>query len=132
MPSFNGHTITCSDTNTPSVGKGVVAALHHPSTSLDRALKIQSFVATPHQILSAFENQTGTQWTTEYTPLDTLRAAEERLWSEGSPLATAATLRRIWGEGGTLYEATDNGSIGLGDVESLEGAVGGAIRRAEA
>lgn len=113
-----------------SVGKGVVAALRHPDASLDRVLKIQSFVATPRQILAVFEAHTRKQWTVEYTSLDGLRAAEERLWAEGSPRATAATLRRIWGEGGTLYEGTDNEGIGL-EVEGLEDAVGAAVRRSE-
>lgn len=117
---------------TYSVGKGVVAALRHPDASVDRALKIQSFVATPNEILAAFEKQTGAQWTVEYSSLDKLRAVEERLWAEGKPIATGATLRRIWGEGGTLYERTDNEDIGLGadEVESLEDAVRGAVQKA--
>ncbi|MBE3048919.1 hypothetical protein IMZ48_41760 [Candidatus Bathyarchaeota archaeon] len=116
-----------------SVGKGVVAALRHPEAALDRALKIQSFVATPNEILAAFEKQTGAQWAAEYSSLDTLRAVEEKLWAEGSPIATAATLRRIWGEGGTLYEETDNASIGLvdGELEGLGDAVRGAVARSE-
>ena len=116
-----------------SVGKGVVAALRHPEAALDRALKIQSFVATPNEILAEFEKQTGAKWMAEYTSLDTLRAVEKKLWAEGSPLATAATLRRIWGEGGTLYEETDNASIGLveGELEGLGDAVRGAVRRSE-
>ena len=116
-----------------SVGKGVVAALRHPDAALDRALKIQSFVVTPKQILAAFEKQTGAQWTAEYSSLDKLRAVEDKLWAEGAPLATAATLRRIWGDGGTLYEKTDNEAIGLGNdqLESLEDAVRRATEKSE-
>lgn len=112
-----------------SVGKGVVAALRHPDAALDRALKIQSFVATPNEILAAFEKHTGAKWAVEYSSLDKLRELEERLWAEGDPGATLATLRRIWGEGATLYEVTDNGSIGLEDgvVESLDDAVRRAV-----
>lgn len=115
-----------------SVGKGVVAALRHPSASLDKAIKIQSFVASPNEILAAFERHTGgAKWTVEYTPLDKLRAVEEKLWEEGSPLATPSTLRRIWGEGGTLYEKTDNEAIGLGggDLEGLDDVVRAAVEK---
>lgn len=111
-----------------SVGKGVVAALRHPDASLDRALKIQSFVATPNEILAVFEKHTGAKWTVEYSSLGKLRELEKRLWAGGDPTATLVTLRRIWGEGATLYDVTDNEALGLTDgvVESLDDAVKGA------
>lgn len=115
---------------TRSVGKGVVAALRHPDAARDRALKIQSFVVTPNEILAAFEKHTGAKWNVEYSSLEKLRELEERLWADGDPGATLATLRRIWGEGATLYKATDNGAIGLGDgvVESLDDVVKSAVQ----
>lgn len=121
------------DSSAFSVGKGVVATLRHPEAALGRAVKIQSFAVSPREILAAFEKQTGgTPWTAEYTPLDRLREKEEQLWKDGNPLATLATLRRIWAEGGTLYEKTDNEAIGLvgQDLESLDDAVRGAVKEA--
>ncbi|KAI0454945.1 hypothetical protein F5B21DRAFT_217171 [Xylaria acuta] len=119
-------------TSMPDVGKLLVAALRHPTEAEGKALKVQSFVATPLEIVREFEKQTGEEWTTEYTPNQALRELETRLWDGNNPLATAATLRRIWAEGGTLYEKTDNEKLGLAlqDMESLAEVVGRAISEA--
>ncbi|KAI8948840.1 hypothetical protein F4801DRAFT_435991 [Xylaria longipes] len=119
-------------TSMPDVGKLLVAALHHPTEAKGQALKVQSFAATPLEILREFEKQTGAEWTTEHTSNQGLRELEARLWAENKPLATAATLRRIWAEGGTLYEKTDNEKLGLAprDMESLSEVVGRAIGEA--
>jgi hypothetical protein len=115
-----------------SVGKGVVAALRHPEACPhQKAIKIQSFVATPQEILDAFRKQTSGPWAdVQHSTLEQVGALEKRLWEEGRPEATIVTLRRIWAEGGTLYEKTDNEAIGLGqgDMESLEDVVGRAVR----
>lgn len=80
---------------------------------MSRALKVKSFVTTPKAVLAEFERRTGPGWTVSYTPLDDLRRLEERLVSENSPAATGVTLRRIWSQGGTLYDKWDNADIGL-------------------
>ncbi|KAF6831261.1 isoflavone reductase family protein [Colletotrichum plurivorum] len=115
------------------VGKTLVASLRHPDASFNKALKVQSFVATPKEILAEFEKQTGAKWEVSYSPLQTLKGAEEKAWAEGVPFATIFTLRRIWAEGGTLYDKTDNESIGVGpkDVETLEIAVQRALGKTE-
>ncbi|KAH7159455.1 NmrA-like family-domain-containing protein [Dactylonectria estremocensis] len=112
-------------TTMPDVGKAVVAALRHPQESFDKALKVQSFVVTPKQILAEFEKQTGEQWNVSYSSLETLKQAEQKAWEEGKGYATSYTLRRIWAEGGTLYEKTDNAVIGLKDseLETLKDAI---------
>lgn len=113
-----------------SVGKAVVAALRHPEASFNKALKVQSFVVTPKQILAEFEKQVGgPKWTVTSYTLQELKDAEEKAWSEGNPDATSYTLRRIWSEGGTLYEKTDNESIGLDNsqLETLEDGVKRAL-----
>jgi hypothetical protein len=109
----------------PSVGKFVVAALQHPDQSYGKALRVQSFVVTPKQVLAEYEKQTGAKWTVESTPLDEIRKLEAKLWEEGKPTATSITLRRIWAEGGTLYDKNDNEVVGVkeGDADSLETAV---------
>ncbi|KAH6887619.1 hypothetical protein B0T10DRAFT_73761 [Thelonectria olida] len=117
-------------TTMPDVGKALVAALQHPEASFNKALKVQSFVVTPKQILAEFEKQTGGEsWDVSYTPLQKLKDAEREAWNEGKPYATTFTLRRIWSEGGTLYESTDNRSIGLeeSDLETLETSVHRAL-----
>ena len=113
-----------------SVGKAVVAALRHPQASFNKALKIQSFVVTPKDILAEFEKQTGgEQWSVVSYTLQQLRDAEQSAWGQGKPYAVGYTLRRIWAEGATLYEKTDNESIGLreSDLESLEDSVKRAL-----
>ncbi|KAI8630052.1 hypothetical protein F5Y19DRAFT_69829 [Xylariaceae sp. FL1651] len=116
-------------TSMPDVGKLLVAALQHPEEAMDKVLKVQSFVTTPNEILREFEKQTGAAWTVEYTSGQKLREVETQWWDDGNPLATAATLRRIWAEGGTLYQQTDNGRLGLAakDMETLSTVIGRTI-----
>ncbi|KAI1151003.1 hypothetical protein F4825DRAFT_377602 [Nemania diffusa] len=119
-------------TSMPDVGKLLVAALRNPDHAKGKALKVQSFVTTPLEIVREFEKQTGEGWAVEHTSNQELRDLETRLWNDGTPFATAATLRRIWAEGGTLYEKTDNENLGLApdDMESLAKVVGRAISEA--
>lgn len=107
----------------------MVATLRHPEQSYGKALKVQSFVVTPKQVVAEYEKQTGAKWTVSSTPLDDIRKLEAKLWEEGNPRATSVTLRRIWAEGGTLYEKNDNEVIGVkdGDADSLEVAVKRAL-----
>jgi hypothetical protein len=59
--------------------------------------------------------------------LEKARELERQAYASGTPAATYFTLRRIWGEGGTLYEKRDNGLIDGEDTETLEDAVKVAI-----
>ncbi|EER26197.1 hypothetical protein D8B26_003462 [Coccidioides posadasii str. Silveira] len=121
-------------TTMDDVGKLVVAALLHPTAARNRALKVNSFTTTPAEILHEFERQTGGQgWdNVTYTPLDELRKLEEDAWKNGPPgRATVLTLRRIWTEGGTLYEKRDNEIIGEPQMATLEQAVSQAIKEQE-
>lgn len=103
------------------MGKLCVAALQHPEASVGKALKVNSFEATPKQVLAEYERQTGTKWTVSYVPLGKIIEVENKLWEEQHPKATVMTLRRIWAEGGTLYTKTDNEALGLEpeDMESM-------------
>lgn len=111
------------------VGKLVVAALLHPEEARDRAVKVNSFTATPKEIVAEFEKQTGGEpWSVSYTSLDDLKQLEQQAWADKEPLAGPLTLRRIWTEGGTLYEKRDNGRIGREDgLDDLSSAVKQAI-----
>ncbi|KAJ7482687.1 hypothetical protein FB451DRAFT_1235861 [Mycena latifolia] len=103
------------------VGKSVVASLRNPEAAFDKALKVQSFVVTPNEVLAEYEKQTGAKWKVTRTPLDAIKELEAKSWAEGNPKATGVTLRRIWGEGGTLYAKNDNEVVGLKeeDMEPL-------------
>ncbi|KAK5120742.1 hypothetical protein LTR85_006100 [Meristemomyces frigidus] len=117
-----------SFTTMPDLGKLLVASLRHPQVGRNGALKVNSFTATPHQIVAEFEKQTGAKWTVSYTPLEELKRLEQQAWQEKDPMATIYTLRRIWTEGGTLYEKRDNGLIDAEDMETLEVAVSRALQ----
>jgi hypothetical protein len=110
------------------VGKLVVGALEHPDASKNATLIVNSFTATPDEILAEFEKQTGgSKWDVKYTSLEDLKKAEEKAWSEGTPVATIYTLKRIWTEGGTLYNDSDNGKIGSPKMETLAEQVRQAV-----
>ncbi|KAL4740264.1 hypothetical protein BDV11DRAFT_204455 [Aspergillus similis] len=115
--------VACAD-----VGKFVVHTLTHWDKARGRALKLNSFTTTPNDIVAEFEKQTGDKWSVEYTSLEQLKQYEKEAWEKGEPDATALTLRRIWTEGGTLYERRDNEDIGAEDTTTLEEAVNGAIK----
>lgn len=109
------------------VGKLLVAALLRPEVSKKRTLKVNSFYATPKEILIEFEKQSGKKWDVSYTSLERLSELENELWEAGSPLGTMATLKRIWAEGSTIYEKTDNDVLGNPPMETLEDQVRQAI-----
>lgn len=112
------------------VGKLVVAALLHPEEARNRALKVNSFTTTPNEIVAEFEKQTGNQrWNVSFTSLERLKEIEEQAWAKDDPKAGVVTLKRIWTEGGTLYDHRDNGLIGMEDsMDSLADAVSQAIK----
>ncbi|OQU98972.1 hypothetical protein CLAIMM_04680 [Cladophialophora immunda] len=118
-----------SFTTMNDVGKLVVLALLHPEASRNKALRVNSFTATDAQILAEFEKQLGGEsFRVSYTGLKELKRLENEAWHTSNPLATLITLRRIWAEGGTLYEGRDNAVIEGGDVvETLEDAVADAV-----
>jgi nucleoside-diphosphate-sugar epimerase len=104
-----------SFTTMRDVGRLLVAALQTPTNSSQRILKVNSFTTTGKETVAEFEKQTGSKWDVSYTPLDQLKKLEEQAWEEDWPSKTPLTLRRIWTEGGTLYENRDNGKIGFDD-----------------
>ncbi|KAK5033548.1 hypothetical protein LTS07_003853 [Exophiala sideris] len=122
--------IKTSYTTMRDVGKLVTLAALHPDASRNKALKVNSFTATNLEILQEFEKQTGSKWKVSYTSMDQLKKIEKEAWSSGTPMATGATLRRIWAEGGTLYEKRDNHLIEAENiVDTLEDAVAEAIKQ---
>ena len=101
----------------------------HPDESAYRILRVNSFTTTPLEIIAEFEKQTGgDKWEVDHVPLKELRELENEAWDGNNPMATIYTLRRIWAEGGTLYEERDNGKIGANDMETLEETVRKAVK----
>jgi len=122
-----------SFTTMKDVGRLLVAALHTPFTPTsssnpnERILKVNSFTTTPSTIVAEFESQTNSKWNVNYTPLEEVKKREKEAWENKSPVATLFTLRRIWAEGGTLYDERDNGKIGEPETETLEEQVAKAV-----
>jgi hypothetical protein len=116
-------------TNGCSVGRLLVASLQHPEASRNRALIVNSFTTTPDDILAEFEKQTGGKWQVKYTSLDELRAFEKQASEQGNQHVGGFILRRIWTEGGTLYEKRDNDLIGPVKLDSLTDVVGEIIKK---
>ncbi|KAI0002654.1 isoflavone reductase family protein [Xylariaceae sp. FL0662B] len=114
-------------TTMADVGRLLVAVLLHPEASDNRALKVNSYTTTPNEILAEFERQTESKWDVSFTPLADLKILERVAWESGNPLGTLYTLRRIWTEGSTLYEQTDNAALGLSKTDTLEMSVQEAI-----
>lgn len=93
------------------VGRFVVAALLQQQhgdggddVTKNRALRVNSFTTTPHELLAEFERQTGGEkWQVGYTSVEEL----ERLERENP----VVTLRRIWTSGKTLYAKGDNDEL---------------------
>jgi nucleoside-diphosphate-sugar epimerase len=116
-----------SFTTERDVGRLLVAALTTPTNENERILKVNSFTVTPKEVLAEFEKQTGAKWEVSYTSLEKLKKTEQEAGEKDSPLKTAYTLRRIWTEGGTLYEQSDNSKIGFEDAETVKAQVKEAI-----
>lgn len=115
-------------TTMADVGRLLVAAVLHPSAEEHKILIVNSFTATPNEIVAEFEKQTGAKWDVSYTSLEKLKEIEKAAWEAGEGWATGATLRRIWTEGGTLYDRPrDNALIGDPKVETLQDQVGQII-----
>ena len=68
-------------------------------------------------------------WTVDYTSLEDLKAFEKWAYDTGAPYAGGITLRRIWTEGGTLYEKNDNDLIGPVKLETLSEVVSQIIKK---
>jgi hypothetical protein len=100
----------------------------HPEESRNRALKVNSFTTTPSKIVAEFERQTKVEkWSVSYTPLEKVHAMEKQAYADKNPKSTLFTLRRIWAEGGTLYEKRDNAIIDGEETDDLSDAVRVAI-----
>jgi hypothetical protein len=96
---------------------------------MNRALKVQSFVASLDEIVAEFERQTLQKWDISRFSQAELREHEKKQWEDKNPNAPLYTLRRIWIEGGTLYNETDNEAIGVTETESLENVVANEIKK---
>ena len=125
---YDGDT-PVSMTNMTDVGKLLVAALKHPNVSRNRALMVNSFTASPNEIIKEFQAQTGNRWNVNYVPREKFVQLEKDAYEKDSPIKTVFTLRRIWADGKTLYKSRDNEELGFTDAQTLEQAVKQSIEQ---
>ncbi|KAJ5677677.1 uncharacterized protein N7477_003310 [Penicillium maclennaniae] len=121
-------------TTMKDVGTLVLATLLHATPeSRNRPLCVNSFTTTPAEIQAEFERQTtGKPWDdVSRTSVERLRELETAAWEGGNPAATVFTLRRIWTEGGTLYDQRANGLIGEPKMTTLQEVVANEIKRVD-
>jgi len=123
-----GHEKISLTTNR-DVGRLLVASLKKPEQSRNRALIVNSFTTTPYEILGEFEKQTGSKWEIQFTSLEELKKLEAEAWEKGLPFAAGFTLKRIWTEGGTLYDKTDNDVLAPVELDSLADIVRETIQK---
>ncbi|KAI8939738.1 hypothetical protein NX059_003483 [Plenodomus lindquistii] len=119
-----------SFTTMKDVGRLLVAALNTPAATHKRVVKVNSFTTIGKQVPAELEKQTNTKWHVTFTTLEELKKYEKEAWERKDPLATVFTLRRIWTEGGTLYDERNNDSVGFeGQEETLEEQVDKPIKK---
>lgn len=117
-----------SFTTMRDTGRFVAAALKNLKDTRNRVLIVNDFTTTPREIVAEYERQTGAKWNVSITSLDELKKLEADGWAKGDPMAGAATLKRIWTQGGTLYDHRDNGLLGMEQgLDTLQDAVRDAI-----
>jgi nucleoside-diphosphate-sugar epimerase len=109
-----------SFTSMADVGKLAVAAMLAPEASRNATLIVNSFTCTPAEIADEYQKQTGEKWDVSTTSLAKLKELEKEAYEKKHPAATVFTLRRIWTEGGTLYDYRDNEKLGDVQLETLE------------
>ena len=113
-----------SFTTMRDVGRLLVAALKTPTTDQERVLRVNSFTTSGKEALVEFEKQSGVKWHVSLTSLEELKELEQQAWEQDWPSKTPLTLRRIWTEGGTLYDTRDNNKIGFDEgLETLQDQV---------
>lgn len=88
---------------------------------------MNSFTTTPNEIIDEYAKQVGAKFEVQYTSLDELKRLEQENWEKVGLAATGWILRRIWTEGGTLYETRDNERIEFTTTETLATVVARAI-----
>lgn len=119
-----------SFTTMKDVGRLLVAALKTQTMDQERVLRVNSFTTSSKEALVEFEKQSGAKWDVSLTSLEELKELEQQAWGQDWPSKTPLTLRRIWTEGGTLYDTRDNDKIGFDEgLETLQDQIRNTIAK---
>ncbi|CAF1357948.1 unnamed protein product [Didymodactylos carnosus] len=124
-----------SGTTLSSIGKAVVAVIHHPELTLNRRIYIADVTATQQQALDLFEKYTGTKWTVKHTSTEDEFKRGAELFAKGDFAQGAhGYLMAVAfnGQGACNFEGkTSNKALGIESI-SLEQIIKEAAERKKA
>ena len=121
-----------SGTTLPSVGKAVVAVLHHPELTQNKRIYIADATFTQQQALALFEKYTGTTWTVKQVSTEDSFKEGAEAFAKGdiSRGAHAYIMAVVYnGQGAARFDdKTSNQALGLESIP-LERIVKEAVER---
>jgi len=123
-----------SATTLPSIGKAVVAVIHHPELTLNKRIYIADVTFTQQEALALFEKYTGTKWTVKHmTTEDSYKQGAEYYakgdFVNGIPAYVRAAVYN--GQGASNFQGkTINKALGL-ETNSLEQIIKEAVERSK-
>jgi len=124
-----------SGTTLPSIGKAVVAVIHHPELTLNKRIYIADATCTQQEALALFEKYSGTKWTVKHISTKDSHKQGADYYAKGDLLngIRAYILAAVYnGQGsGNFQGKTSNKALGLQTI-SLEQLVKEAIERSKA
>jgi hypothetical protein len=125
---YNGGDGPINGTNLSTVATATVWILRNPEKSANRTLFINSYKASPNEVLAALETATGEKWKTIAASSDDLRKEGQEKLSQGdfSGIFTLLQAAIFSGDDDLDYaklRGLDNEEIGLPKPEPLDVAV---------
>ena len=121
-----------SGTTLPTIGKAVVAVLHHPELTQNKRIYIADATFTQQQALTLFEKYTGTTWTVkQVTTEDSFKEGAEAYAKGDIARGVHAYIMALVynGQGAAQFaDKTSNDALGLQSVP-LEQIVKEAVKR---
>jgi hypothetical protein len=124
---FSGATL-------PSIGKAVVAVIHHPELTLNKRIYIADVTFTQKEALALFEKYTGTKWTVKHmTTEDSYKQGAEYYAKGDLANGIPAYIRAaVYNEQGAsnFQGKTINKALGL-ETNSLEQIIKEAVERSK-
>ncbi|CAF1273488.1 unnamed protein product [Adineta steineri] len=124
-----------SGTTLPSIGKAVVAIIHHPELTLNKRIYIADAVFTQQQALALFEKYSGKKWTVKHVSTDDALKQGADYFAKGDIMkgVQAYIMSAIYCQQGAsdFRGKTSNDALGVKTV-SLEQAVKEAVERSKA
>ena len=136
------HTATLYDegkysiaaTTLPSIGKAVVAIIHHPELTLNKRIYIADTSFTGQEALALFEKYTGKKWTVKHISTEDSYEKGAEYYAKGDVANSIAPyiMGVVYnGQGaGNFQDKTSNKALGLGTIP-IEQIIKEAVERSK-